>query len=174
MGVQIPLLPSPASPDGGAVSLAEGPGSRSEVCIERFVSRTRVLEYTGIRVRDLERSRRFYTSGLGLTVGATGRMAAGGVWQELTDPESHAMLELNFYPGTPPYQEGDELDHLGFRVDDLDGTIRRLTALGARVRIPPFREGDDRLAFLSDPDGVWIELSESRGVDTPPTSLTVE
>jgi catechol 2,3-dioxygenase-like lactoylglutathione lyase family enzyme len=138
------------------------------------VSGIAVLEYTGIRVRDLERARRFFTEGLGLVAGRTGRMAAGGVWLELTDPDSHAILELNFYPDQPPYREGDELDHLGFRVDDLDATIRRLTALGARVRIPPFPEGDTRLAFLSDPDGVWIELAETHGADTAPTSLAVE
>jgi len=139
-----------------------------------MVSGTTVLEYTGIRVRDLERSRRFYTTGLGLVAGRTGRMAAGGVWLELADPESHAVLELNFYPDQPPYREGDELDHLGFRVHDLDGTIRRLTDLGARLRIPAFREGGDRLAFLSDPNGVWVELSEPVASDEPPTSQVVE
>jgi catechol 2,3-dioxygenase-like lactoylglutathione lyase family enzyme len=129
-----------------------------------------VLEYTGIRVRDLARSVRFYSEGLGLRPGATGRMAAGGVWQELKDPESGAVLELNFYPGEPPYREGDELDHLGFRVDRLEEAVRRLESLGARVRIPPFSESGQRLAFLSDPDGVWIELYEVPGDEVPPTS----
>jgi lactoylglutathione lyase len=133
-----------------------------------------VLEYTGIRVRDLERSRRFYTEGLGLRVGRHGRMAAGGLWEELVDPESHAVLELNFYPDAPPYREGDELDHLGFRVSDVSATLRRLEALGARVRIPPFEEGDTRLAFLSDPDGVWIELYESPEGDVAPTSQALD
>ena len=128
------------------------------------------LEYTGIRVRDLDRARRFYTEGLGLQPERTGRMRAGGVWQELRDPVSGAMLELNYYPGDPPYREGDELDHLGFRVVSLEATIARLTELGARVRIPPFPEGDVRLAFLSDPDGVWIELYETRSEELPPTS----
>jgi catechol 2,3-dioxygenase-like lactoylglutathione lyase family enzyme len=129
-----------------------------------------VLEYVGIRVRDLERSTRFYGEGLGLRPGPSGRMAAGGTWRELVDPVTGAVLELNFYPGDPPYREGDELDHLGFRVDDLAATIRRLEALGARVRIPPFDEGDERLAFLADPDGVWVELYERRAADVPPTS----
>ena len=129
-----------------------------------------MLEYTGIRVRDLERSVRFYTEGLGLRVGPDGRMAAGGQWQELRDPESGAVLELNFYPGQPPYREGDELDHLGFRVDDLAASIARLERLGGRLRIPPFSEGDVRLAFLSDPDGVWVELYERRTEELPPTS----
>ena len=133
-----------------------------------------MLEYTGIRVRDLERSRRFYTAGLGLVPGKTGRMSAGGVWLELNDPESHAVLELNFYPDQPPYREGDELDHLGFVVGSVDEVTRRLIELGARVRIPAFREGGSRLAFLSDPDGVWIELTERVRADEPPTSQAVE
>ncbi|MGA9839260.1 MAG: VOC family protein [Thermoplasmata archaeon] len=129
-----------------------------------------MLEYTGIRVRDLARSVRFYTEGLGLRTGPSGRMAAGGLWQELSDPESGAVLELNFYPGEPPYREGDELDHLGFRVEDLARTVSRLESLGGRVRIPAFVEGNERLAFLSDPDGVWVELYERRTDDVPPTS----
>jgi len=128
------------------------------------------LEYIGIRVRDLERSKRFYVEGLGLKVGATGRMAAGGIWLELQDPETRAILELNFYPGDPPYREGDELDHLGFRVDDLDAVVARLSGLGAKIRIPPFEEGNERLAFLADPDGVWIEVWEKQADDVPPTS----
>jgi catechol 2,3-dioxygenase-like lactoylglutathione lyase family enzyme len=146
----------------------------SEGRIEWLVWGTKVLEYTGIRVRDLERSRHFYTAGLGLVAGRTGRMAAGGVWLELDDPESRAVLELNFYPDQPPYREGDELDHLGFVVPDLEESIRRLTELGARVRIPAFREGQDRMAFLSDPDGVWIELTERVASDEPPTSRAME
>jgi lactoylglutathione lyase len=129
-----------------------------------------VLEYTGIRVRDMARSIRFYTEGLGLRVGPSGRMAAGGLRQELMDPDTGAVLELNFYPGDPPYREGDELDHLGFRVDRVDETVRRLEALGGRVRIPPFSEGNERLAFVSDPDGAWVELYETRAEEVPPTS----
>lgn len=128
------------------------------------------LEYVGIRVRDLERSRRFYCEGLGLRFQRTGRMAAGGVWEELRDPETGAELELNFYPDQPPYREGDELDHLAFRVASVDATIARLEAMGARVRIPPFLHGRERLAFLSDPDGVWLEIFEREADEDPPAS----
>jgi lactoylglutathione lyase len=118
------------------------------------------FEYTGVRVRNLERATRFFTEGLGLKEGPAGRMAAGGLWKELYDPETKAILELNYYPGDPPYAVGDELDHLGFRVVGLDAVVERLVALGARVEIPPFEEGEMRLVFLSDPDGLWIELYE--------------
>ena len=129
-----------------------------------------MLVYTGIRVRDLGRSRRFYCEGLGLRPRASGRMAAGGVWEELVDPQSGAVLELNHYPDDPPYREGDELDHLGFEVEDLRATSERLVALGAKVRIPPFDEGTNRLTFLSDPDGVWVELTQRMAGEEPPAS----
>ena len=128
------------------------------------------LEYTGVRVRNLERATRFFSEGLGLKVGPAGRMAAGGLWQELHDPETKVILELNYYPGDPPYHRGDELDHLGFRVTDLDAVVKRLVTLGARLEIPPFEEGEMRLAFLSDPDGLWVELYERRADEVPPTS----
>jgi lactoylglutathione lyase len=132
------------------------------------------LVYTGIRVRDLDRARRFYTEGFGLRSLRHGRMEAGGVWEELEDPASHRLLELNFYPGAPPFREGDELDHLGFRVRDLEGHLAHLTRLGASIRIPPFGPPGQRLAFVADPDGIWIELYEEVSGDLPPSSQTVE
>lgn len=129
-----------------------------------------MLEYIGVRVRDLDRSRRFYCDGLGLVRGKSGRMSAGGLWEELRDPVTGHVLELNYYPDQPPYREGDELDHLGFHVDELDATIARLERLGGTVRIPPFREGGERLAFLADPDGIWVELWEEASAQDAPAS----
>jgi catechol 2,3-dioxygenase-like lactoylglutathione lyase family enzyme len=100
----------------------------------------------------------------------SGRMASGGMFEGLRDPETGAELELNFYPDEPPYREGDELDHLAFRVPSVDATILRLEGLGARLRIPPFAHGASRIAFLTDPDGVWLEIFETTGAEVPPTS----
>jgi catechol 2,3-dioxygenase-like lactoylglutathione lyase family enzyme len=133
-----------------------------------------VLEYTGIRVRDIARSKSIYVGVLGLKSRGSGRMPAGGVWEELEDPQSHQKLELNFYPSEPPYREGDELDHLGFLVADLNATVAALEAKGCRVRIPAFIAGRYRLAFLSDPDGIWIEVQERLGEDEPPASRAGE
>jgi lactoylglutathione lyase len=120
------------------------------------------LLYTGIRVRDLERSTRFYREVMGMRVSRRGKMRHGGIWVELQSPGSPQRLELNWYPpGSKyhtPYRKGEELDHLAFRVSDVDQAFRELTARGARPRVPPFREARYAFAFVSDPDGIWIEL----------------
>ena len=133
-----------------------------------------MLEYTGIRVRDLSRARRFYVEGLGLRLVESSRVAAGGLRELLEDPETGARLELNFYPDNPSFDEGSELDHLAFGVDKVDAAVERLLALGARLRLPPFMESGRRLAFVTDPDGIWVKLSERVSPDLPPTSRSME
>lgn len=120
------------------------------------------LLYTGIRVRDLDRSIRFYRMVMGMKVSRRGTMRHGGIWVELMSPGSPQRLELNWYPPGSryhtAYRKGEELDHLAFRVTDVDRTFRDVTAKGARPEVPPFEESRYAFAFVSDPDGIWIEL----------------
>ena len=118
--------------------------------------------YTGVRVRDLERSLGFYTKVMGLKKIHRGRMKAGGVFVQLRDPRSRQVLELNYYPKRAKYYErfknGSELDHLAFWERDVDKRYAELLANGASKAVEPFSEGGYRLAFVKDPDGIWIEL----------------
>ena len=121
------------------------------------------LTYTGLRVTDLSRSLRFYCEGLGLVEKGRGTMSHGGTFVGLQDPESHAQLELNFYPASSPfavpYSAGEGLDHLGFDVGDARGTIEKLRAMGATVAIEPWLEaGRYWIGFVEDPDGNWVEI----------------
>lgn len=118
--------------------------------------------YTGVRVRDLDRSIRFYRRVMGMHVARRGRMSHGGVWVEMKSRGSHQRLELNWYPETSPfyrpYRRGEELDHLSFRVSDVREAFRELVSRGARPEVESFTEGRYEFAFVSDPDGIWIEL----------------
>jgi catechol 2,3-dioxygenase-like lactoylglutathione lyase family enzyme len=91
-----------------------------------------------------------------------GKMEHGGVYVSLKGPRSTQTLELNYYPhGTKfheRYKSGSELDHLAFRVKDVNKTYKKLLAKGAKKAVEPFSEGKYRLAFVKDPDGIWIEL----------------
>ena len=132
------------------------------------------LSYTGIRVRDLERSLALYSGFFGLKEVRRGENApnGGGTYVLLRDDVSGQRLELNWYPpGSPyatPYIPGEGLDHVAFRVEDVAGTVRTLAARGLEVApiAPDLAEPDtDRsvpgwftVAYVKDPDGNWIEL----------------
>jgi len=118
--------------------------------------------YTGIRVRNLERSIEFYTKVMGMKVILRGKMEHGGVYVHLKSPRSSQRLELNWYPRNNKfyrqYQKGEELDHLAFWVDNVKKNFQYLIKKGAKMAVKPFREGRYDLAFVKDPDGIWIEL----------------
>src|SRR5437773_1192656 len=57
-----------------------------------------------------------------------------------------------------PYRKGEELDHLAFRVANVPYAFRELVSKGARPEVHPFQEERYEFAFVSDPDGIWIEL----------------
>jgi lactoylglutathione lyase len=120
------------------------------------------FQYTGIRVRDLDRSVKFYTKTMGLKELQRGRMRAGGVFVQLKDKESQQVLELNYYPPgkkyCEEYVEGSELDHLAFWCEDVRRSYEKVLASGATSAIEPWDESGYTLAFVRDPDGIWIEL----------------
>lgn len=120
-----------------------------------------VFTYTGVRVRDLPKALRFYTNAMGMKKIGGGTMPHRGKYVHLQGPGSDQRLELNWYPrGTrfyTPYRKGEELDHLAFRVRDVEAAFEELVANGARPAVPPARsEGTE--VYVKDLDGIWIEL----------------
>lgn len=61
---------------------------------------------------------------------------------------------------------GRSLDHIGFEIDNLEAFVNRLKARGIEFDVDyrVIEELGIALAFLTDPSGVYIELSE--GLDT--------
>ncbi len=114
--------------------------------------------YSGIRVRNLERSLRFYRR-LGFRVFKQGWFSHGGRWVHLVFPGSPHRLELNYYPkGTAfyqPFRPGEEFDHFGFYVSDPLRWLRSVVKAGAQPVIG-FVDGPAQLLFVKDPDGVWL------------------
>ncbi len=122
--------------------------------------------YTGIRVRDLKRSLKFYTETMEMTKGTQGTMKDGGIYVSLKSKDSDQELELNYYPPGKKYHEeyveGSELDHLAFRCDNVVECYKKVLSGGGTSAIEPWSEGNSTLAFVRDPDGVWIELIGKR------------
>jgi catechol 2,3-dioxygenase-like lactoylglutathione lyase family enzyme len=116
--------------------------------------------YSGIRVRDLDRSLRFYRR-LGFRVFRRGVMGHGGKWVHLRFPGAHERIELNFYPRSNPYytpiRTGTEFDHFGFRVSDVERWEEKLRAMRLPI-VARIREPHENIVYTRDPDGNWLEF----------------
>jgi lactoylglutathione lyase len=122
--------------------------------------------HTSLTVRDLERSLQFYTGFLGLEFERRRPIPENRAEIAFVrDPASGARIELTCWADRTELVPGDQLDHLAFETPDLDETIARAHRAGVRVAKEPYRlaGGSGRIAFLLDPDEVWIELIERPG-----------
>jgi len=120
------------------------------------------FEYVGIRVTNLQKSIDFYTKLLGMKVAGRGKIEqTKGETVALRSEEGSFILELNHYednsPYNTPYATGEGLDHLAFKVDNLDKALEEARKAGYRV-ILEMKVNDGRWAYIEDPDGIWIEL----------------
>jgi lactoylglutathione lyase len=120
------------------------------------------LIHTCYRVLDLDRSVPFYEAlGFEERRRIPIRDEATNVFMGL--PGDGERLELTFNHGTTePYDIGTGYGHVAVTVDDLDGTLERLSERGIAPERAPYtiREGGNRLCFVRDPDGYRIELIE--------------
>ena len=141
--------------------------------------------HTGLQVRDLERSVAFYRDVLGFEVVFAWNPRAPYIGELvgypdvdlhaaiLRPPNSEVFLELLEYrnvertpvdtrtanPGTA---------HTAYFVDDLDALYAELTAKGVESVSPPVTptigpNAGGRAVYLIDPDGIRVELIQSRG-----------
>jgi lactoylglutathione lyase len=118
--------------------------------------------YVGIRVTDVQKSIDFYTKLLGMKVTGRGKIEqTKGETIGLQSEEGGFILELNHYekdsPYNTPYSAGEGLDHLAFKVDNLDKALEEARKAGYRA-ILEMKANESRWAYIEDPDGNWIEL----------------
>jgi len=118
--------------------------------------------YVGIRVTNLERSIDFYTKILGMTI--TGRSKNEQTKGEIVGLESGKggfTLELDHYEKSSPYNfkyfVGEGLDHIAFKVENLDKALEEARKAG-HPTILKMNSNGGQYAYIEDPDGIWIEL----------------
>ena len=127
--------------------------------------------YTGIRVKNMDESIKFYTEVLGMEIAEKRQRTepTKGEGVTLKSPDSNQLLELNFYesdsPFYAPYENGEDLDHLAFDVENLEGAISDLRKKGIEIVVEPYQIGVDvgwKEAFIKDPNGIWIEFLQRK------------
>jgi len=122
--------------------------------------------HTMVRITDPPRSRGFYEA-LGFTfsremdIVRDGALEATNYFYSLGDAEN--VLELTYNHDGRSYDLGTGYGHIAIGVEDLDGTLGRLSEQGIEPERAPYtiREGGSRLCFVRDPDDYRIELIEA-------------
>jgi catechol 2,3-dioxygenase-like lactoylglutathione lyase family enzyme len=149
-----------------------------------------IVEHVGLAVTDLGRSIDFYTGVFGFEVL---RKTPINAYLHLDEELLELMQASTTDPPAEPATSGAwqermfshvGLNHVGFRVDDLDAAITEIEQRGGRLVVPPFEftpdvesvlnvdsdklrrasrpvRGDSwRIAVFADPDGTMLELLE--------------
>jgi lactoylglutathione lyase len=120
------------------------------------------FEYVGIRVKDLSKSIDFYTKLLDMKVVNRFRIEkTKGETVNLQSESGNFILELNYYEADSPYNTeyvvGEGLDHLAFKVEDLDRALEEAKRFGHQT-VHEVKTENGRWAYIEDPNGIWIEL----------------
>ncbi len=152
-----------------------------------------VLNQTMLRIKDPERSVRFYRDVLGMTLLDRYDFAEGSFslyfmgYPDAADgplPEDRAararwvfsrkaLLELTHNWGTESdaaqrYHDGNDeprgFGHIGISVPDVYAACERFEALGVPFVKRPDEGVMKGLAFIRDPDGYWVEILSADGL----------
>jgi catechol 2,3-dioxygenase-like lactoylglutathione lyase family enzyme len=126
------------------------------------------LNHYFVRCRDIERSRRFYCEALGFEVMPRPNFPFPGYWlgvggkvQVHMGPDKAPEATGHYY-GTSAASARDNagvVDHIAFQGTDAEGMARQLAKLGLPMKTRHIAEISLLQIFVSDPDGLMIELN---------------
>ncbi len=126
-----------------------------------------MLLHTMIRVKDLDKSVKFYEEVLGMKTQKrldfeTGRFTL--VFMGYGSMHDTAVLELTHnWDNTEDYTHGTGYGHIAVKTDKMFEICKLAEKFGGIVTRPagPMAGSDINMAFIADPDGYKIELLET-------------
>ena len=112
-----------------------------------------IMEHVHLFVPDPLAAQAWYVKMFGATPGKRGQ------FETATIPGAELAITKD---DTTQTTKGRSLDHIGFEVTNLNATVKRLEAAGVKMdRAPALgSNGTTKIAFLFDPWGTYIELTE--------------
>lgn len=149
----------------GAKVLSENPGTRQmfiqfpdaikiEFSEDKKQDKPVVHDHIHFVAPQCDEQRAWYEKTFGAKLGMTGRFKAADV--------PGVNLRWNTADRRLPGIKGTSVDHIGFEVANLETFCKKLEAGGVKFDLP-YRSIESiglRIAFLTDPWGVYIELTE--------------
>ena len=123
--------------------------------------------HTALSVKSIHDSQKFFEVVFGLHPKVKGERPELGVKFLLLEDKSGGVIELIEHNASLPLTE-DLMNfqqigfkHVAFAVEDIDLVLEKALANGAKI-VSPIKKGIivKRSAFITDPDGLPIELSE--------------
>lgn len=123
------------------------------------------FSHTMIRVKDIDKSLKFYTDVMGLKQLRKMDLPNATLYF-VSDERECCTIELTYNHEQPEegYQHGTYFGHLAFDTKDIDSFTERLKAFGMDYTREPFliKADGPKIAFLDDPDGFPIEIIERK------------
>ena len=123
------------------------------------------LLHTSITVKDMDESIAFYTKNLGMRLGSRREIKENDAEIAFLEMDgTNHRIELTWWRGKKEYAEGDQLDHIAFGVTGIEKVVDDLRKSGVEVAKEPYSlaGGTSKIAFVKDPNGIWIELIERK------------
>lgn len=126
------------------------------------------LLHTMLRVEDLERSIRFYTEALGMTLRRKKDYPDGKFTLAFLGfgKEGGHEIELTYNWDTHSYDLGNAFGHIAVGVQDIYSITEEIRKKGGKIpREPgPMKHGETVIAFVEDLDGYRIELIQKKNL----------
>ena len=125
------------------------------------------LLHTMIRTGDLDRSIDFYTQILGMKLLRRKDYPEGKFTLAFVgygDERDHSVIELTYNWGVEKYDLGNGYGHMAIEVDDVHAACEVIRQKGGKIvrEAGPMNAGTTIIAFVTDPDGYYIELIGKR------------
>lgn len=119
--------------------------------------------HTMLRTGDLERSIKFYTEILGMTLLRQRDYPDGEftlAFLGYGDESDHTVIELTYNWGVDRYEMGTAYGHIAIEVDDVYQATAEVKKRGGKILrdAGPMNAGTTIISFIEDPDGYPIEL----------------